>query len=78
MTNERSGCYNACCDANRHDYAFHGLTIKPAMTTTDPMEETNHVIGGDALGGGNRGDAGQVEQLDRYRQLLWSWMRRSI
>jgi 16S rRNA (guanine527-N7)-methyltransferase len=61
------------CHVNRHDYAFLGTANQPAMTTSDSIEETNTSLAAMLCTEGIEVDAGQVEQLDRYRQLLWSW-----
>lgn len=61
------------CYTNRHDYAFLGTTDQPAMTTSDPIEETNTSLAELLSAEGITANAGQVEQLDHYRQLLWSW-----
>jgi 16S rRNA (guanine527-N7)-methyltransferase len=59
--------------ADRHDYAFRWTADQPAMTTSDSIEETNTSLAEMLATEGIVVEPGQVEQLDRYRQLLWSW-----
>src|SRR2546430_594533 len=61
-----------CC-ADRHDYASRRTADQPAMTTSDPIEQTNTSLAEMLAAEGIAVEPGQVEQLDRYRQLLWSW-----
>jgi 16S rRNA (guanine527-N7)-methyltransferase len=43
------------------------------MTTSEPIEETSASLAELLAAEGVAVDPGQVEQLDRYRELLWSW-----
>src|SRR5258708_7243470 len=57
----------------RQDYAMLATDDQPAMTTSDPTEEPSMTLAEMLAGEGIKVSPGQVEQLDRYRELLWSW-----